>query len=262
MSPGLPNSRTPPKPPPRFAVRLARYCSSNPVALSRLEYQSDNATVTYHSDKPTGPTAGSEAVDVLEFLARVSSHILNKGQVLQRYYGWYANRTCSIRPGTATHGQASAVEAESVPPALPEVRRRWAEHRRLHYPAPSDRPDSHPPAAHRDGAPPLARAAVGLEVSPHRHLSVSRCAAASRSLGSGPAGVRTCRLVALAAPDPGHAMGSRPLIGPRMRPEAAGGPPHQVPWTVHSPSSTLGGPIEIPIPRGILRASAALTVNK
>ncbi len=41
-----------------FAVRLARYCARNPVALSRLEYQSDNATVTYHSDKPTGPTAG------------------------------------------------------------------------------------------------------------------------------------------------------------------------------------------------------------
>jgi len=43
-----------------------------PVALSRLEYQSDTATVTYHSDKPTGPTAGSETVDVLEFLARVA----------------------------------------------------------------------------------------------------------------------------------------------------------------------------------------------
>ncbi len=60
-----------------FAVRLARYCARNPVALSRLEYQSDNATVTYHSDKPTGPTAGSETVDVLEFLARVVSHIPN-----------------------------------------------------------------------------------------------------------------------------------------------------------------------------------------
>ncbi|MEE9230846.1 MAG: transposase, partial [Acidobacteriota bacterium] len=52
-----------------FAVRLARYCARNPVALSRLEYQSDDATVTYHSDKPTGPTAGSETLDVWEFLA-------------------------------------------------------------------------------------------------------------------------------------------------------------------------------------------------
>ncbi len=28
------------------AVLLARYCARNPVALSRLEYQRDNATVT------------------------------------------------------------------------------------------------------------------------------------------------------------------------------------------------------------------------
>ncbi len=99
------------------------------MALSRLEYQSDNATVTYHSDKPTGPTAGSETLDVLEFLARVASHIPNKGQVLQRYYGWYANRTRGIRRRTAIHGQASAtaVEVEPVPPSLQGARRRWAE---------------------------------------------------------------------------------------------------------------------------------------
>ena len=72
------------------------------------------------------------------------------------------------------HEQPPAVEAESVPSSLPEARRRWAEHRRLHYPAPSDRPDSHPPAADRDGAPPLARAAAALDFSPHRHLGVSR----------------------------------------------------------------------------------------
>ncbi len=78
---------------------------------------------------PTGPTAGSETLDVLEFLGRVVSHIPNKGQVLQRYYGWYANRTRGIRRRAATHGQASAspVEVESVPPSLQEARRRWAE---------------------------------------------------------------------------------------------------------------------------------------
>ncbi len=39
-------------------------------------------------------------------------------------------------------------------------------------------------------------------------------ATASRSLTSGAAGVRTCRLVALALPDPGCTSGSRPLIHP------------------------------------------------
>ena len=47
--------------------------------------------------RSSGPTAGAEALDALEFLARVVSHISNKGQVLQRYYGWYANRTRGIR---------------------------------------------------------------------------------------------------------------------------------------------------------------------
>ena len=96
------------------------------MALSRLEYWSDDATLTYHSDKPTGPTAGSETVDVLEFLARVVSHIPDKGQVLQRYYGWYANRTRGIRRRAGAHEQPPAVEAESVPLSLPEARRRWA----------------------------------------------------------------------------------------------------------------------------------------
>ena len=43
-----------------FTVRLARYCARNPVALGRMEYQEQDGSVTYHSDKPSGPTAGSE----------------------------------------------------------------------------------------------------------------------------------------------------------------------------------------------------------
>ncbi len=39
--------------------------------MSRLENLSHNATVTYHSDKPTGRTAGSETVDVAELLHRM-----------------------------------------------------------------------------------------------------------------------------------------------------------------------------------------------
>ena len=96
------------------------------MALSRLEYQSDNATVTYHSDKPTGPTAGSETLDVLEFLGRVASHIPNKGQVLQRYYGWYASRTRGIRRRAGTEEQPT-VYAAPIPVPLREAHRRWAE---------------------------------------------------------------------------------------------------------------------------------------
>src|SRR3990172_4579421 len=80
-----------------FATRLARHCARHPVALGRLAYGADRGTITSQSDQPSCPTAGAETVDALEFLARVVAHIPTKGQVLQRYYGWYANRTRGIR---------------------------------------------------------------------------------------------------------------------------------------------------------------------
>ena len=47
--------------------------------------------------------------------------------MLQRYYGWYANRTRGMRRRAGAHEQPAAVEAESVLPSLPEARCRWAE---------------------------------------------------------------------------------------------------------------------------------------
>ena len=110
-----------------FATRLARYCARHPVALSRLTYQADAGRVTYHSDKTSGPTAGAETLDVLVFLARVVSHIPNKGQVLQRYYGWYANRTRGSRRQAGGDHQPAVIVADVIPPALVAVRRRGAE---------------------------------------------------------------------------------------------------------------------------------------
>jgi hypothetical protein len=62
-----------------------------------------------------------------------------------------------------------------------------------------------------------------------------------------PTSARSGPIAGTSAGDPGRTIGRRPLLGPRFRPEAAGGPPHQAPWTVHSPSSTLAGPIEFPM---------------
>lgn len=55
-----------------FALRLARYCARNPVALERLTYDAEMERVTYRSDKADGPTAGTATVAPLEFLARLS----------------------------------------------------------------------------------------------------------------------------------------------------------------------------------------------
>ena len=48
-------------------------------------YEAGADEVTYRSDKTEGPTAGTETVDPLEFLARIVTHLPNPGQVMQRY---------------------------------------------------------------------------------------------------------------------------------------------------------------------------------
>lgn len=110
-----------------FAKRLARYCARNPVALERLSYDRAAKAVTYRSDKPDGPTAGTETADPLEFLARVLVHIPDKGHVTTRYYGWYANRP------RGTRGKAAPATADGPPTmfaalqlAPTEAARRWA----------------------------------------------------------------------------------------------------------------------------------------
>lgn len=47
--------------------------------------------VTYTSDKSEGPTAGRHSFAAVALIARLVAHIPDRGQVLQRYYGYYAN---------------------------------------------------------------------------------------------------------------------------------------------------------------------------
>ena len=109
-----------------FATRLARYCARNPVTLERLTYDRAAQAVTYRSDKSEGPTAGTETVDPLEFLARVLVHIPDKGHVTTRYYGWYANRPRGMRL-KATPAAAGPPAIAPAPRLAPtEVARRWA----------------------------------------------------------------------------------------------------------------------------------------
>ena len=57
-----------------------------PPALDRLTYDPGTEHSTYRSDKADGPTAGTQALDSLEFLARLLTHISDPGQVMTRYY--------------------------------------------------------------------------------------------------------------------------------------------------------------------------------
>ena len=111
-----------------FALRLARYCARNPVALERMTYDAEVEQVTYRSDKAEGPTAGTATVDPLEFLARLVTHIPEPGQVMQRYYGWYASRTRGARRRQASDAaEAPVAIVEPVDWSLRAARFRWAE---------------------------------------------------------------------------------------------------------------------------------------
>ncbi len=119
--------------------RLARYSARNPMSLERLDYDASTATVRYGSDKTEGPTARGQVFDALEFVALLAAHIPDKGQVMQRYYGYYANRTRGQRRlADAAEGQATAVACadgtrDPATTVAPEdwsqraARLRWAE---------------------------------------------------------------------------------------------------------------------------------------
>jgi hypothetical protein len=96
------------------------------VALERLEHDGSARQVRYRSDKSDGPTAGTETVDPLEFLARLTAHIPNKHQVMTRYYGYYANRVRGARRRHDAGPDEPPPVAERVPLPLREARRRWA----------------------------------------------------------------------------------------------------------------------------------------
>jgi hypothetical protein len=58
------------------------------LSLERLSLDERDGQVGYHYGKGAGEM---ERMDYLEFIARVTSHIPDKGQVTVRYYGLYAN---------------------------------------------------------------------------------------------------------------------------------------------------------------------------
>ena len=84
----------------------------------------------YRSDKADGPTAGTQALDPLEFRARLLTHIPDPGQVMTRYYGWYASRTRGVRQRQAAEGAALGEPVAIADPVNWSLRAacyRWAE---------------------------------------------------------------------------------------------------------------------------------------
>jgi len=70
------------------AERVGKYMIRPLLSLERLSLNEREAKVCYRYGKDAEEV---ERMDYLEFIARVTSHIPDKGQVTVRYYGLYAN---------------------------------------------------------------------------------------------------------------------------------------------------------------------------
>ena len=70
------------------AERVGKYMIRPVVSLERLEFIEPEGRVGYRIGRKDGE---QETMNYLEFIARVTSHIPDKGQVMVRYYGLYAN---------------------------------------------------------------------------------------------------------------------------------------------------------------------------
>ena len=70
------------------AERVGKYMIRTVLSLERLSFLEPEGKVGYRYGQNA---AELETMDYLEFIARVTSHIPDKGQVMVRYYGLYAN---------------------------------------------------------------------------------------------------------------------------------------------------------------------------
>jgi len=107
------------------AERVGKYMIRPVLALERLTFLEPAGKVDYRWGRDT---AGLETMDYLEFIARVTSHIPDKGQVMVRYYGLYAN---AHRGKMRKKEQARLIIIEEEGAKIP--RRGWAEIRRKVY---------------------------------------------------------------------------------------------------------------------------------
>jgi len=116
-----------------FATRLARYGARNPVAPERPTYDRATKAVTCRSDKSEGPTAGTETVDPLEFLAPDLSPAFERDALLRARRRRGFHRVVEAKWSRAERRRARAVrEAHALSSRAPARAARSAGRGRAH----------------------------------------------------------------------------------------------------------------------------------
>jgi len=103
------------------AERVGKYMIRPLLSLERLSFSEKEGKLSYQYGKEAEE---AEQMDYLDFIAWVTSHIPDKGQVTVRYYGLYANaHRGKVRK--AQPGRHPFIIVEEERPRIP--RRGWAE---------------------------------------------------------------------------------------------------------------------------------------
>jgi hypothetical protein len=103
----------------REAERVGKYMIRSLLSLERLSFLEKEGKVSYRYGKE-GEEA--EQMDYLEFVARVTSHIPDKGQVTVRYFGLYANaHRGKVRKSEEPAHKPQIIEEESPRIRLPRL---------------------------------------------------------------------------------------------------------------------------------------------
>ncbi|MFQ6109960.1 MAG: transposase [Candidatus Aminicenantales bacterium] len=105
----------------REAERIGKYMIRPLLSLKRLSFDKTEGKVCYQYGKDSSEL---DRMDYVEFIARVTSHIPDKGQVMVRYYGIYSNaHRGKIRKAGVDSSHPPIIEDEA--PFVPS--RGWAE---------------------------------------------------------------------------------------------------------------------------------------
>jgi Putative transposase len=120
-----------PMPPddPKAIEDMAGHVTRNPLSLKRLVYIDGQQAVIYKALKPN-PSLGQnfEAMDPLEWLARMTEHIPDPGKHRTLFYAYYVNRLRGERAAE----EPGADPAEAGPPKKRRCSPSWARVARLH----------------------------------------------------------------------------------------------------------------------------------
>jgi hypothetical protein len=97
------------KPPAKFCISRPQYILRSPFSPVKMVYHKESEAVLYRSKMNPNLKRNFALFPVLDWIAKITAHIPNKGEQLVRYYGAYSNASTSQPPEPPTSRVTSRV---------------------------------------------------------------------------------------------------------------------------------------------------------